>query len=112
MTPIMRLFMTMSGWSMDTFLENVQQNTGSYGIIIVTVVGLVMVIIGVVKLAVNLINSGRGQANWVMTILLIVLGCILAFAGGWNVLEKLGKGASDTIYELGMDTILQGLFMR
>lgn len=107
MNPILNLLMT--GWSMDTFLENSHSLMEGWGGIIVAIAGIVMVIVGIVKLAVGLMQSGRGQTNWVMTVLLIVLGAILAFAGGWDILSNVGQGAESTIYSLGEDMILQGL---
>lgn len=108
MNPIMGMLMA-NDWSMSTFLENSDTMLESWGVIIVGIVGLVMVIVGVVKLAMGLTSSGRGQTNWFMTIALIVLGAILAFAGGWDLVQNLGAGAKDTIYSLGEDVIFQGL---
>lgn len=110
MNPIMNLLMTMSGtWSMDTFLTNVQGSMESWGQILIMIVGIVMVIAGVVKLAMGMMNSGRGQTNWILTIGLIVVGGILAFAGGWDMLVGIGQGAKNTLDDLGTGVILSGM---
>lgn len=108
MNPIMNLMMSMD-WSMDVFLENSQEALTQWGGIIVGIVGIVMVIVGVVKLAVGLMQGGRGQVNWVMTIILIGLGGILAFTGGWQFVTNFSSGALSTIQQLGEDVIIQGL---
>lgn len=92
---------TMSGWSINNFLANLNKNLSQWGGMLIVVVGLVMVIVAVVKIAKGLMSSGRGQTNWVLNIVLFFLGGALAFGGGWSLVQGISQGGSDTLNDLG-----------
>lgn len=94
--------MTSTGWSVGNFLNNLNANLTTWGGAFIVVVGLVMVIVAVVKIAKGLMSGGRnGQTNWVLNIVLFFLGGSLAFGGGWSLLQNISKGGSDTLNDLG-----------
>ena len=92
---------TMSGWSINNFLTNLNKNLNLWGGLLIVVVGLVMVIVAVVKIAKGLMSSGRGQTNWVLNIVLFFIGGALAFGGGWGLVQGISQGGSDTLNDLG-----------
>lgn len=92
---------TMSGWSINNFLTNLNKNLNLWGGLLIVVVGLVMVIVAIVKIAKGLMSSGRGQTNWVLNIVLFFLGGALAFGGGWGLVQGIAQGGSDTLNDLG-----------
>lgn len=92
---------TMSGWSINNFLTNLNKNLNLWGGLLIVVVGLVMVIVAVVKIAKGMMSSGRGQTNWVMNIVLFFIGGALAFGGGWGLVQGISQGGSDTLNDLG-----------
>lgn len=92
---------TMSGWSINNFLTNLNKNLNLWGGLLIVVVGLVMVIVAVVKIAKGLMSSGRGQTNWVLNIVLFFIGGALAFGGGWSLVRGISQGGSDTLNDLG-----------
>ncbi len=48
---------------------------------IAVIAGLIMMIAGIVKIAKGLMSHGQGQVNWVVNILLLVVGGIMVFGG-------------------------------
>lgn len=92
---------TMSGWSINNFLTNLNKNLNLWGGLLIVVVGLVMVIVAVIKIAKGLMSSGRGQTNWVLNIVLFFIGGALAFGGGWSLVQGISQGGSDTLNDLG-----------
>lgn len=102
-------------WSISGLLSGTGTSLETWGKAIVAIVGVVMVIFGVVQIAKGMMSGGRGQVNWVMSIGLILLGGMLAFAGGWSILENIGTGGYSTLDKLGrggydsLDMIVQGL---
>lgn len=93
---------TMSGWSVNNFLTNLNKNLSMWGGMLIVVVGLVMVIVAVIKIAKGLMSGGRsGQTNWVLNIVLFFLGGALAFGGGWSLVQGISQGGSDTLNDLG-----------
>ena len=92
---------TMSGWSINNFLTNLNKNLNLWGGLLIVVVGLVMVIVAVVKIAKGLMSSGRGQTNWVLNIVLFFIGGALAFGGVWGLVQGISQGGSDTLHDLG-----------
>ena len=103
----MNLLMNMvMDWSIDSLLNSVQSKIGTWGQILVVIIGLVMVIAGVFKIAKGLMSHGQGQVNWVLNIALILIGGVLAFGSGWAILEQMGTGTETTLNELGQGTIV------
>ena len=101
MVSLQQLINTMSGWSINNFLTNLNKNLNLWGGLLIVVVGLVMVIVAVIKIAKGLMSSGRGQTNWVLNIVLFFLGGALAFGGGWGLVQGISQGGSDTLNDLG-----------
>lgn len=92
---------TSSNWSMDKFLENVISKLQGWGSAIVIIIGLIMVIIGLFQLFKGLSSGGRSQVNWVVVILLLLLGGALAFTGGWSLVKNITGGGGQTLSDLG-----------
>lgn len=128
MNPIMGLLMAAidltqsanpsgeTSWSVSGLLSGTGKSIETWGKAIVAIIGVVMVIFGVVQIAKGMMSGGKGQVNWVMSIGLILVGGMLAFAGGWSILESIGTGGYSTLNKLGNggydtlgDVIFQGL---
>lgn len=88
-------------WDLNSLLQNLNTSMNTWGSLIVTIIGLVMVIVGVYKIAKGLMSHGQGQVNWVLNIALIVIGGMLAWSSGWSLVKDFAGGAKDTIEELG-----------
>lgn len=97
----LKLMMTGSKWELDTFLKNLNNSLGKWGQAIVAIIGLVLIIIGVFKIAQGLMSGGRGQTNWVLSIGMILIGGILALSTSFQLLKDIGKGANDTLNNMG-----------
>lgn len=89
------------GWSVQNFLTNTNSTLRTWGGIIVSIIGVVMVIVAIFNIGKGLMGGGRGQVNWVLNIILFLVGGALAFGGGWGLVESASKGGSDTLNQLG-----------
>lgn len=83
--------------SMGQFITSVQQTLGNWGSIIVSIIGIAMVIVGIYKVAKNLMSHGKGQNSWVVAIALILVGGALAISGGWATVGSLVGTANTTL---------------
>ena len=90
-----------TGWSINKFLSNLNNSLFSWGKIIVTIVGVIMVLAGIFQIAKGLMSGGRSQTNWVLAIALFFLGGALAFTNGFAIVQSLGKGGAQTLNDLG-----------
>lgn len=98
-------------WDIDSFLDKLKTKITDWGTLLVVVVGLVMVIVGVVQVAKGLISHGKTQTNWVVAVLLIVVGGALAFGSGWGFVQNVAGGTGNSLEELG-GVILPMFFNR
>lgn len=97
---ILPLFANAGNSTLTKFFNTLQQDLGNWGMILTSVIGIVMVIVGIYKVAKNLISHGKGQNNWVVAIALIVLGGALAIAGGWKWLGQFSNTTTGTLNEM------------
>ncbi|MBO5435617.1 hypothetical protein J6A31_07475 [bacterium] len=95
---------TAVNWSFNSLINNLESALGEWGKIIVTIIGLVMVIVGVFNIGKGLMSGGRGQTNWVLNIALFLIGGILAFGGGWSIVQGMGQGAKTTLDDLAANS--------
>lgn len=85
--------------SITKFIQTLGDQIQIWGKLIVFAIGGVMVIAGIYHVAKNLMSQGRGQANWAMTLLLIVIGgALMASAGGgWTTLIQFSNDSKTTL---------------
>ena len=88
-------------WTISGFLSALQASVANYVKIIILIIGLVMVGVGIYQVAKNLISHGKGQTNWVVTALLIIVGGTLMLNSGWDVIGNIAGGASTTLDNMG-----------
>lgn len=88
-------------WSINNFLNNLNNSLFNWGKVLVVIIGVVMVVVGVFNIAKGLMSGGRGQVNWVLNIALFFIGGGLAFGGGWGLVENISKGGAQTLNDLG-----------
>lgn len=93
-----------ANWSFGKMLGAFQQTALNYVKIIAMIVGIVMVGVGIYQIAKNLISHGKGQTNWVITFLLILVGGTLALSTGWDVVGNLVNGGKETLDSMGQGT--------
>ena len=82
-------------WNINNVLENVRGRLISWGTILMMVVGVVMIIFGIFKIAQGMISHGKTQVNWVINILLIVVGAM--FCAGSFLFRALTASGSGSI---------------
>ena len=99
---------TTTDWTIGGFLSALQASAANYVKIIILIIGLVMVGVGIYQVAKNLISHGKGQTNWVVTALLIIVGGTLMLNSGWTVIGNIAKGGSQTLNDMGKGTADEG----
>ena len=75
---------------------NFFQEIGGY---IVLLAGVILLIVGIVQIVKGLAGGGKGQTNWVMSILCLVVGGGLMF-GGWTLVASLAKAGGGALQEM------------
>lgn len=99
MMRLAQLYMA-GNWDLGNFLKNATTTLKGWGNLLIILLGVVMIIVGVVKLVKGLISQGRGQTNWVVVILLLVVGGAL-MVGGFTWVSGIAQGGKKTIDDLG-----------
>ena len=89
------------GWNIIKFLQSVKNTIGSAAMWIVAIIGAIMFIVGIWLIAKGLMSQGRGQTNWVLAIVLLVLGALLGFGAGFGLLTDFANDTSSVVNELG-----------
>lgn len=93
-----------TNFSIDKLIENTIGKLSYWGSGLVIIFGLIMVIVGIYQLFKGLSSGGKSQVNWVVVVLLILIGGALAFTGGWSLVQKVAGGGAKTIEGLGGTT--------
>jgi hypothetical protein len=90
-------------WDLNSFLNNFGKAAQDWGKYIVFAIGTFMVIAAAFFIGKGLMSQGRGQTNWALTILLLIIGGALMAGsyGGWNTLVDIAEGSKKTIDDLG-----------
>lgn len=102
-----RFLASGGGWSVSNVLKNIANKLRVWGSGLMIVIGIVMIIVGIWKIASGLISHGKQQVNWVVNILLIIVGALFCAGGAFfaNVLTSenggLGSALSTELQELG-----------
>ena len=95
----------------DWNIVNVINNTGDLlrivGSALMVVIGIAMIIVGIFKIAQGMISHGKTQVNWVINILLILVGALFCAGGAFFGLltseanNSVGAALSNTLTDLG-----------
>ena len=96
--------MVLAGWDITTFLTNLATKLQSWGGLFFVLVGVVMIIWSIYKLAHGLMSQGRQDVNWFKILVAFLVGGALVAAGGsgaWTFVSNIAKGGQTTINELG-----------
>lgn len=64
------------------------------------ILGIIMLVIAITKIAGGLMSK-NGNVNWTLCIALLLLGGMFAYAGGWGIVQNIGKGAGVTLNDIG-----------
>lgn len=96
----------VAAWDLTSFLTNLGNAMQGWGKIIVFIIGTVMVIASAWFIGKGLMSQGRGQTNWALTILLLIIGgAFMATSfGGWELLKNISEGSKTTIDNLGQES--------
>lgn len=89
--------MLLSGqtWRICTVLNNVRTLMISWGAALMMVIGVVMVIVGIWKIAQALISHGKTQVSWVVNMALIIVGVL--FCAGSAFFRKMTESKNDSL---------------
>lgn len=88
------------GWDLVDAIENFGDLISDGGAVLVLVIGLIIMIWAAITIAKALMSRQGGTAEWVKGGVGILVGGAF-IAGGWELLQSLGEGGTDTIKRLG-----------
>ena len=101
------------GWDVTTFLTSLATQLEQWGSIIIVLIGIVMIIWSIYKLATGLLSQGRQDISWFkIGIAFLVGGAFVAagIGGAFNFAKKIAAGGKTTIEDLGSTILfLRGL---
>lgn len=89
-------------WDLTNFLTSATKTIKGWGSLIMILAGVILVIVAAVKIVVALINHGKTQTNWLVNIIMLVVGGVLG-VGGWGLVSSIAGGGAQTIRDLGDD---------
>ena len=107
-----KLMPILMAWDIDSFLTNLGTKLQTWGSLIFIILGVVMLIVAIYKLATGLMSHGKGQpTNWFVVLLLFLAGGALVAAGtsSFDWVKGIAEGGKTTIEGLGTVAILLGL---
>ncbi len=96
-----------SNWDISTFLTNLTTQLKSWGGLVIMLLGVVMVVVAIWKVATGLMSHGKGQPpNWLLIAILFLLGGAFVVAGAsgmeaFNWVAGIAGGGKQTIIGLG-----------
>lgn len=94
-----------TGWTFDNFVDNAKEKIGNIGAGIVVLMGMIMLVVGAIKIGKGLMTHGQGQTNWVINILLIVVGGLFV-AFGFSLFFNAGGMFAKEVVDLGQVSLL------
>jgi uncharacterized membrane protein HdeD (DUF308 family) len=89
------MILAESTWSVNNLLDNLTNKRRGWGGALMIIIGVVMAIVGIFKIAQGMISHGKTQVNWVLNILLIVVGALFCVGGAF--FTQLTSSNSDSI---------------
>ena len=85
-------------WKIEPVLDNTGDKLRTIGGALMIVIGVVMVIVGIFKIAQGLISHGKTQVNWVINILLILVGAVFCAGGAlFTMMTQESGGLGDAL---------------
>lgn len=97
-------------WDVLSFLKNAFKYGEGIGGGVLTLLGLIAVVVGGVKLLFKLMAGQQNQTSWISIVLMIIIGGAL-MVGGITLMKTVASGGKTTILDLGGGAILMpGLF--
>lgn len=89
----------LADWSMDNLLNGANNKLQTWAALGVAVLGIIMVIVALFKFGKGMM-SDRAQTNWVLVIVLFLVGATLAFGSGWKFVHDMSDFGVNTINEV------------
>lgn len=97
------MMMPTLAWDIGTFLRNATKTIKQWGSYLIILIGVVLIIVSIWQIAKGLISHGKGQTNWAVAIIMLIIGGAL-MAGGFGLVSTIASGGGQTINELGAGT--------
>jgi len=103
------------GWEVNNVLNNVRELLITVGQGLMMIIGVVMIIVGIFKIASGLMSHGKQQVNWVINILLILVGALFCAGSVFftmftnsNGNDSVGGMIADELNNLGREDGTEG----
>lgn len=94
-------YQNIAEWNLGDFVKNSKEKIAEWGGAIIVIMGLIMMLVGAVKIGKGLMSHGQGQPpNWVINILLVVAGGAFTIFG-FGLFKNFGEMAAQDLEQLG-----------
>ena len=93
------VMLTGNNKSIGEILKNATSTLGNWGGILITLIGVILIIWGGVQIAKGFMAHGKGNTNWLVVILMIVVGGAFV-AGGMSTLNLIGEMGQSSVEDL------------
>lgn len=93
-------------FDVEMFLKNATGKIKEWGGLALILIGVILMVVAVFKVASGLISHGKKQVSWPVCIIMFILGGALASfgldgVGAWSWLQGIANGGKNTIEDLG-----------
>lgn len=93
-------------WDIGSFLTNSSETLRVWFNAILLIVGLVAIAYATWQIVSGLMSHGKKQVNWAVSIILLLVGGVLASTTGFDFMQGIAGGGKKTIEDLGGGTIM------
>lgn len=102
----MMVFGAKGAWDIGSFLTNSSTTLQTWFNAALIIVGLVAIFWAAWQITTGLMSHGKKQTNWAVSIILLIVGGVLAGSGGgFKFIQGIAGGGKKTIEDLGGGTI-------
>lgn len=92
-------------FDLEQFLVNATAKVKDWGGLLFILMGAVLLLIAIIKIVSGLISHGKKPVNWVVCVIMLILGgALVSFGAGadaWGWVQNIAVGGKNTIDQLG-----------
>lgn len=88
-------------WDLGNFLQNSTSTIRTWGGYFFMLLGVVLMIVAIWQIGSGLMSHGKKQVNWAMSIIMLLIGGVLAASSSFAFVEQIAGGGRKTIEDLG-----------
>lgn len=96
----MPMISVMATTGIENIFTNLQHAAANFGGRTIIFIGIILAVVGIIRIAIGLMNHGKRPCNWAMNIICIFVGLFMATAGYSGLKSAIGNTSEQTINAL------------